>query len=70
MRALSCDSLVSHDNVKETTQKKRSANVAATKGLRVSLQRLRQCYCYCTLSFCLISADDVSQAGVVCCRLL
>ena len=30
MRALSCDSLVSHCNVKETTQKKRSVNVAAT----------------------------------------
>ncbi|DBB08698.1 TPA: hypothetical protein ACH3X3_008233 [Trebouxia sp. C0006] len=34
--AQSCDSLVSHYNVKETTQKKRRANVAATKGLRVS----------------------------------
>ncbi|DBA95594.1 TPA: hypothetical protein ACH3X3_013443 [Trebouxia sp. C0006] len=40
MRAQSCDSLVSHYNVKETTQKKRRANVAATKGLRVVMTRL------------------------------
>ena len=43
MHALSCDFLESHSNVKENTQKKRRANAAATKGLRVSLQRLRQC---------------------------
>ena len=55
MRALSCDSLVSHCNVKEITLKNRSASVAAIKVLRVRLQRLRQCYC--RLSLCLICSS-------------